>query len=81
MQTRAWHLGCSTAALTVVKTHNFLSGTAGRKLPNGTSSDAKSPTAREPVGLMLAKESSSFGMSFLLGGRETRKPAFDVEVP
>lgn len=56
MQTRDWHLGYSADAVTVVKTHNFLSRTAVRKLPAGTSSDVKSRTAREPVGPVLARE-------------------------
>lgn len=52
-----------------------------RKLPTRTDSDAKSLTAREPVGLVLAKESGSFGMRPHPGCGEIRKPAFNAEVP
>ena len=70
VQTGHWHLGCSADAVTVVKTYGFLSRTVGRKLPAGTSSDATSPTAGEPVGLVLAKERGFFGMTPPLGCRE-----------
>lgn len=81
VQTRHWHLGYNADAVTVVKTYNFLNRTVGRMLPIGTSSDAKSLTAREPMGLVLAKESGSFGMRSHLGCRETGKPTFNAEVP
>lgn len=81
MQAQHWHLGCNADAVTVVKTYNFLNRTVGRKLPIGTSSDAKSLTARMSMGLVLAKERGSFGMRPHLGCRETRKPTFNAEVP
>lgn len=70
-----------TLQVLCIITHNFLSRPAVRKLPTGTDSEAKSLTAREPMGLMLAKERGSFGMRPHWGCRETRKPAFNAQLP
>ena len=57
---RSWIFWSSAGAVVVI-TH-ILSRAVVRKLPTGTDSEANSLTAREPMGLMLAKERGSFGM-------------------
>lgn len=39
-----WHLGASADATALVRTHSYVQGTVGRKLPAGISSDDKSLT-------------------------------------
>lgn len=36
-----WHLGASADATALVRTHSYVQGTVGRKLPAGISSDDK----------------------------------------
>lgn len=45
-----WHLGGSADVFAVVKTHSFVQGTVGRKLPAGISSDDKSLTREKEEG-------------------------------
>ena len=66
---RSWIFWSSAGAVIVVTTH-ILSRAVVRKLPPGTDSEANSLTAREPMGLMLAKERGSFGMRPHRGCRE-----------
>lgn len=64
-----WHLGASADATTLVRTHSYVQGTVGRKLPAGISSDDKSLTREREISLAKG------GVTPHLGLRETKMPS------
>lgn len=59
-----WHLGASADATALVRTHSYVQGAVGRKLPAGISSDDKSLTRereRERDQFGQRRSDASFG--------------------